>query len=353
VAWEALRCVGILGYGLGSGFWHYVAANLLWSLGAAFSIGTSAYLYDSLLEAGYESEFPRYIGRNTMIQLGSNALGAFAGGLLVAVTGDIQITLLVGSAWNLVAVGIALTFVEPKVTRATEGSFGKQLAQGLRIVRRREGVALLIVFEVVLGVTLYAMALFRPVYLTDGLGLAEAEVATWVSGFLLMAAVVAAFAGGIAARLGEFRTIAAVVALASGGFLGLYAAGATSWAVLLQAPIYIAWSLQPIMTTAFLNRRLEPGQRATVLSLGAFAFTLALVVAEPLIGLATTFTNVITLGLALGLLTLVPSLYVLVRWRQTVAPWPPVTPVPSRLVPGGGRLSRFARLLERLSRFKP
>lgn len=353
VMWEALRCVGILGYGLGTSFWPYVAANMVWSLGAAFSIGTSAYLYDTLLEAGYESEFPRYIGRNTMIQLGSNAIGAFAGGLLVAASGRIQYTLLLGAAWNLVAIAVALTFIEPDVRRTTEETFIKQLVQGWRVVRRREGVALLIGLEVVLGVTLYAMALFRPVYLTSGLGLPEAQIAIWVSGFLLVAAVVSAFAGDIAARLGEFGTIAALVALASGGFLGLFAAGVSWWAVLLQAPIYVAWSLQPIMTTAFLNRRLESGQRATVLSMGAFAFTLALVVIEPLVGLATTFTNTITLGLALGLLTLVPSLYILARWRATVAPWPALTPVPSRLVPGAAVVSRFNRLLERLSRLKP
>src|SRR5213594_4693940 len=80
---EVFRSAGILGYGLAATFWGYVAANVVWSLGAAFSIGTSAYLYEVLLEAGHETEFPRYIGRNTMIQLLSNASGSFAGGLFV------------------------------------------------------------------------------------------------------------------------------------------------------------------------------------------------------------------------------------------------------------------------------
>src|SRR3989442_12391338 len=77
---EVFRSAGILGYGISATFWGYVAANVVWSLGAAFSIGTSAYLYETLLEAGHESEFPRYIGRVTMIQLLSNAAGAFVGG---------------------------------------------------------------------------------------------------------------------------------------------------------------------------------------------------------------------------------------------------------------------------------
>src|SRR6266704_766221 len=159
---EVFRSAGILGYGISATFWGYVAANVVWSLGAAFSIGTSAYLYETLLEAGHESEFPRYIGRVTMIQLLSNAAGAF--------------------------VGVAVTFREPTVDRTPESTYVEQLVQGLRVVRRREGVALLIGVEVFLGVTLYVMAVFRPLYL-QALGLSESAIAISISGFLLVAAI--------------------------------------------------------------------------------------------------------------------------------------------------------------------
>ncbi len=349
---ESIRSAGILGYGLGTTFAGYVVANVVWSLGAAFSIGTSAYLYETLLEARQESEFPRYIGRNTMIQLLSNAAGAFGGGLLVQAVGDLRLTLFVGAGLNLVAVAVALTFREPGVERTTEPTYVQQLRQGFRVVRRREGVALLIGLEVFLGVTLYAMAIFRPLYL-QFLGLSNAEIAVSISGFLVVAAVWSAFAGEIARVLGEFGTIALMVAMASAAFFGMYGAGQHPGAILFQVPIYVVWSLQPALTTAFLNRRLEPGQRATVLSMGSFAYTLGLVILEPLAGLLTTATSDrLNLGLFLGFVTLVPCAYILARWRTTVAPWPAVTPVPSRLVPGG-RVSRFHRLLERMSRLRP
>src|SRR2546426_5054362 len=89
---ELFRSAGILGYGLSATFWGYVAANVVWSLGAAFSIGTSAYLYEVLLEAGHETEFPRYIGRGTMIQLLSNAAGALGGGVVVGGGGELGVT---------------------------------------------------------------------------------------------------------------------------------------------------------------------------------------------------------------------------------------------------------------------
>jgi MFS family permease len=349
---EAFRSAGILGYGLGTTFEAYVLANVVWSLGAAFSIGTSAYLFESLLEAGYESEFPRYIGRNTMIQLTSNAAGAFTGGLFVQAVGDVRLTLFAGAALNLLSIVVASTFVEPKVNRVTEPTYTKQLAMGLRIVRRREGVALLIGLEVFLGVTLYAMAIFRPLYL-QFLGLSEAEIAVSISVFLLVAAIVAGVAGSISRVLGEFGTIALLVLLASGAFFGMYGAGRSPAAVLLQIPLYIVWSLQPALTTAFLNRRLEPGQRATVLSMGMFAYTLGLVVVEPLAGWLATVTDRLSLGLFLGTLAFVPCAYILWRWRTTVAPWPAVTPVPSRLVRGEANASRFHRLWERISRLRP
>ena len=347
---EIFRSAGILGYGLATSFWGYVFANVVWSLGAALSIGTSAYLYEALLEAHQEAEFPRYIGRNTTIQLLSNAAGAFAGGLFVQVVHDLSVTLVVGAALNLVAVGLALTFREPHVERVTEPTYAEQLVQGLRVVRRREGVALLIGLEVFLGVTLYAMAVFRPLYLRF-LGLSNAEIAVSISAFLVVAAVWAAFAGVIARRLGEFGSIALMISLASAAFFGIYGAGQFAGAVLLQIPIYAVWTLQPTLTTAFLNRRLEPGQRATVLSMGAFAYTLGLVIVEPLAGLLTTSTGLLNLGLFLGVVTLFPCAYILARWRTTVAPWPALTPIPSRLV--GSRVSRFHRLLERMSRLRP
>ena len=202
-----------------------------------------------------------------------------------------------------------------------------------------------------LGVTLYAMAIFRPLYLAH-LGLSDAVIAVSISGFLLVAALWSAFAGEIARVLGELGTIALMVLMASAAFFGMYGAGQSSGAILFQVPIYVVWSLQPALTTAFLNRRLEPGQRATVLSMGAFAYTLGLVVLEPLAGVLTTNTGLLNLGVFLGVVTIAPCAYILVRWRTTVAPWPAVTPVPSRLV-AGGRVSRFHRLLERMSRLRP
>ncbi len=349
---ESFRTAGILGYGLGVNLLGYVAANIIWSIGGAFSIGTSAYLYETLMEARHEAEFPRYIGRNTFIQIGSNAAAALVGGVVVAVTGSYQMTLLIGAVVNVGAVAVAATFVEPSVERHTEPTALKQLGQGLRIVRRREGVALLIGFQVFLGVALYLMTAFRSPYLTT-LGISAADIGAWVAGFLVLAAFVSAFTGTISDRLGEFRSLTLISAFAALPFFGIWVAGRTAWAVLLQAPVYVVWSLEPPLISAYLNRRLEPGQRATVLSMGSFAYTLGLVIAEPLAGLALTEGNLLILGLILGLLTAIPSAYMLVRWRATVAPWPAITPVPSRLVPGGARVSRFSRAFERLGRLWP
>lgn len=350
---ESFRTAGILGYGFGINLLGYVAANIIWSIGGAFSIGTSAYLYETLMEARQEAEFPRYIGRNTFIQIGTNAAAALVGGVVVAVTGSYQITLILGGLINVSAIVVAASFVEPAVDRQTEPTALKQLGQGLRIVRRREGVALLIGLQVFLGVALYLMTAFRSPYLA-AVGIAPGDIGVWVAGFLLVAAVVSAFTGAISDRLGEFGSLSLIALFAAGPFFGLWIAGRTAWAaILLQIPVYVVWSLEPPLISAYLNRRLEPGLRATVLSMGSFAYTLGLVIAEPLAGLAVTGENILILGLFLGLLTAVPCTYILVRWRATVAPWPAITPIPSRLVPGGARVSRFSRVFERLGRLWP
>jgi MFS family permease len=349
---ESFRTAGILGYGLGINLLGYVAANIIWSIGGAFSIGTSAYLYETLMEGHHEAEFPRYIGWNTFVQLGSNAAASFVGGVLVSMTGSYQQTLLVGGLVNLAAIAAALTFVNPAVERSVEPTAARQLVQGFRIVRRREGVALLIGIQVFVGVTLYLMAAFRPLYF-DYIGVSPGDIGVAISAFLALAAAVSAFTGRISDRLGELGTLTLLVVLAVGAFFGIWLVGRNLVAILLQAPIYVVWSLEPAIISAYLNRRLEPGQRATVLSMGSFAYTLGLVIAEPLAGLTTTASGILELGVFLGLLTVVPCAYVLVRWRATVAPWPPITPVPSRLVPGGAGISRFSRVFERIGRLFP
>lgn len=353
---EAFRTAGILGYGLGINLLGYVAANIIWSIGGAFSIGTSAFLYETLMEAHQESEFARYIGVNTLIQIGCNAAAALVGGVVVSLSATplagYQMTLLLGGAVNLGAVALASTFIEPTVERHPEPTALKQLGQGLRIVRRREGVALLIGFQVFLGVALYLMTAFRSPYLAT-LGIPVGDIGIWVAGFLFLAAFVSYGTGAISNRLGEFGSLSLLSAFAAIPFFGIWLAGRTSWAVLLQVPVYIVWSLEPPLISAFLNRRLEPGQRATVLSMGSFAYTLGLVIAEPLAGLTVSGENILILGLFLGLLTAIPCGYMLVRWRTTVAPWPAITPVPSRLVPGGAWTSRFSRVFERLGRLWP
>jgi len=67
----------------------------------------------------------------------------------------------------------------------------------------------------------------------------------------------------------------------------------------------------------------------------------------------TSTGDLVGLGLILGLGTLLPGLAILAFWRASVAPWPAVTPVPTRLVPGAGRISRFHRVFERMIRFRP
>src|SRR5207244_9789702 len=119
--------------------------------------------------------------------------------------------------------------------------------------------------EVFLGVTLYVMAVFRPLYL-QALGLSESAIAISISAFLLVAAIWSAFAGTITRILGEFGTLALLVLMASAAFFGMYGAGQFAGAALFQVPIYVVWSVQPEISNKFLNRRLVPGQRATGVS---------------------------------------------------------------------------------------
>src|SRR3989442_4011622 len=98
------------------------------------------------------------MGRVTMIQLLSNAAGAFVGGVFVGVVGDLRLTLLVGALLKLGAVRVAVTFRGPAVDRTPESTYAAQRVHGRPGLRRRPGVALMIGVEDSICVTPSAIA---------------------------------------------------------------------------------------------------------------------------------------------------------------------------------------------------
>ena len=346
-AGEAFRFLGLLGYALGTSFLEYAVANVLWAVGIVFLVSSdSSFLYDTLAEFGREAEFPAVKGRATLLDLFANATGSFLGGYVVAVAGGrLDLVLAVGAAVDIAGGLVILGFREPRSGRAREVGGVQQIRDGYRVVRRTPGLALIILFEVVITTTISSFAIFRSIYYSR-LGFPDSQLGLLWAGFLSVGGISAAASGWAARRLGEERSMALLTVLVGLPLVGVYAArDASPWVVLLQGPLYVAWGLQTPLIASFINRRIDAAQRATVLSMAAFVSVLALLFAEPLVGWLTSVADLYAIGLALGVAQLVPGTWIVHRWltsQPRFVPAPVPVPLPFR-----------SRIVERLTRLRP
>ena len=346
-AGESFRFVGLLGYALGTTFIEYAAANVLWAVGIVFLVSSdSSFLYDTLAEFGREADFPTIKGRATLLDLLANATGSFLGGYVVAaVGGRLDIVLALGAGIDIVGGAVTLFFTEPKFARPREAGGIEQIRDGYRVVRRAQGLALIILFEVVITTTISAFAIFRSIYY-NRLGWPDSDLGVLWAAFLTVGGLASAASGWAARRLGEARSMAVLTVLVGLPLIGVFVArNATQWVVLLQMPLYVAWGLQTPLIASFLNRRVDAAQRATVLSMAAFASVIAILIVEPLAGWLSSVTDIYTIGLALGVGQLVPGAWIVARWRARQPAFVPA------LAPT--RLPFRSRIVERLTRLRP
>ncbi len=284
--------VGVVLFGLAGSLPIFAIANSVWAFGAAFLFSSGyAYLYDVLAEAGQEARYPKEVSRVTLYSFLSTALGSLIGGAVVQLSGSFQVTLLLNALTGLFAVGAALTFREPAVHRMPSENLFAQIRSGLRTTRRNRQIALLIVFQVLVGVVTYIMAFFRPEFIGNLVQGDYVLMGAVFAGFFAVAAVAGRSVEPILNRIGEAGSLLLTFLLVYPPFAIVYAVSAGTFSagmalllgVVAQASFYIIWGFENPIITTIINRRVLASDRATVLSISVFFTTLALAGMEPLV----------------------------------------------------------------------
>lgn len=343
---EACKFLGLIGYALGTSFAEYSVANVVWAVGIVFLVSTeSSFLYDTLAEFGAQERFAAVKGRATLLDFGASAAGSLAGGFALPVLGDrLDLVILLGAFLGMAGGSVTLLFREPRFARPRERAGLEQVREGYRAVQATPGLALLLLFNVVLGTTFTGFSILRAVYYSR-IGVPDAWIGPAWAVLLTTGGIAAASAERVARRLGEARSMALLTALIGLPFLGVFVArDASPWVVLIQAPAYVGFGLSTPLLGAFINRRVTAAQRATVASLGATVQTMAVLLAEPFSGWLSTSTEIYAVGLAMGGSLLVLGGAIVVRW---LARHPPFVPGPAPVGP-----SWWSRMMERFSRFR-
>lgn len=186
-----------------------------------------------------------------------------------------------------IGVGLAAAYLaaglrEPARERSEHRSMRRTIGEALRIVRGRPGLAALLGFGAGLWTLLALIGLYAQAVLAER-GLSTSAVGLVIGGSLLCTAVGSWFAHRLTAR-GAFPlwTVAVTAAIVGGG-LGL-GGGALALAVGTYLLAELAAGVYEPLLAARVNADVGAAQRATILSVEGFLFSITMIWAFPLVG---------------------------------------------------------------------
>lgn len=145
----ALMGLSILGWTFAPTVLLITLSYVFLAIGATFLSGAEdALFYESVRITGRTDEYTRLAGRASAITLGAVALGNLASGLLATV--NLRLPFFIASLSLLLALGIVLTFKEPRAEEQEGGQsqqgYGEILRQSLALMRARPTLSYPIIY---------------------------------------------------------------------------------------------------------------------------------------------------------------------------------------------------------------
>jgi len=317
---EVLAAVGIFSFGLSTEMWQLFGANILWAFGICFVVsGDTPFVYDTLLELGRAKEFIGIIARGWAVQAIGNSVACVVGGVMMQwiFPDRYDLTLMISSVIALIGSVTILALKEPKVERTQLSSYRTHLREGWHHVISTKTILVLILFQIVIEIATYVMAVFRSVYMNDDLKLDSFEIGAFIGGFTVFGGIMASQAGKIEERLGEKSALLMLLLTVILSFMVVFLI-ASPIVILIQLPIYMVSYLQSPIIGGYINRRVDSNHRSTVVGIATFIFTVLLTAVEVPSGwLATEFGARNTM-LILALACAPIGFYLLSIWNKEV-----------------------------------
>ncbi len=318
IAASAAFALAVTCFGLAPNFWLIMGAYLIW--GAAFALlnGTeSAFIYDSLKACGRESEYPRIYGRGWAIQMAAAVAGTLIGAPLAAAT-SLPFPIVLSGGLAAMAVVAAVMFTEPLPEERGRSrlSYGQIIGESLSIVRQRPNVRYGILFYGVITLGSIAPIFFFQPFLREH-GFDVGDLGLWQTPMRVAGIAAALLAQQIIARLGERGTFIAMPIMIFASYMVLAAWDAPAAQIAFLTMNFVVVLSQPTVTD-YLNKRVESGQRATVLSLTNLGRSMILIPSAPLLG-ALAESSLTAAFLAGGVLIATLSLPLMLAWAPRLA----------------------------------
>ena len=269
----AINGIGCFVFALSHDFPTFALGELLFGLGTAFVSGAdSALLYDSLAAERREAEYPRAAGAAEASWLLATVIGYPLADRLLVIDGNPVLAYWISGSLSLLAVIVALLFVEPPLG---ERQTAREITVGaLRDVATVPGVLRVMALSVGIFALLRASVVlfFHPVLKAQGV---PPDFYGTILAAMNLAGAVAALRAHRWLGRGE-RTVAVLVPGALLFMFLLLPLAKTPAAAALFLVQGAAFGLYPVLTRHMLNRLVPTARRrTTILSLDSLACRVA------------------------------------------------------------------------------
>lgn len=299
--------IGFAVYAFSTGFYGFVAAEIVLSIAGAMRSGTdSALIYDTLIQTGSESDYKKFEGTAEFFHQLAHASSAILGGLFALTS--LRFPFYINIASGLILFPLAVSFVEPeRKTLEAESPF----LEILRIARHcltHSRIKWLMMFSaLLLGASMTGAWSY---YLYYG----ELGLSVWLYGVIFAAFGVCAAVGSsqaqyIEGKLGPRRSLLLLL-LISPIFIMLGLIKSTYMIPLILLVGFLGGLSIPLFRD-HINKLVESDIRATALSVSAMIGSLAFVVLAPLFGEVVDAFSLSVAHVALGVFFLASALYCL------------------------------------------
>ncbi len=300
---SVLGTAGFAIYSFFSGYWAFMAAEIILGLGQSFISGAdSAMLYDSLKADNRQSEYVKFEGRNFSVGNFSEAIAGFLGGALAEISLRLPFYFQTGIAF--IAVPAAIMLIEPPIGRKRKNTGFVDI---LKIVHyaifKNSSLRWNLLYSSIIGSATLTMAWIYPLYLKN-LDFSEIQVGTTSTFLNLIVGMTTLFAYRIERRLRPKSTVWFTTLLITGGFVAVgFIHSAMALAVL--AMFYFARGIATPVLKDYINRITTSDMRATVLSIRSLIIRTLFAVIGPLFGYMTDRLSLNQAFIIIGLVFMV------------------------------------------------
>ena len=305
--------VTLLLFGIAESYPVLLLSYLAWPISMALQSGAdSAFLYDSLTMLGREQDFRKVLGRAHAINSAGFLIGALIGAPLAEAT-SLAFPILASAAIAMLAVLAAAAFREPRHTADSPPlPYMETMGVAIRFALRHRTLRWMIATRAVLMSTgLLAIIFTQPYLASFDVPVSRFGLITTPLQLLRIGGALIAYR--LAARLGERNLLYGMGVAITAALLVVGVVPALA-AFSMFAVLSICNAITGTLSADFINRHSPQHLRATVMSVAQMAFSLVLLIAEPLLGLIADRSSLQTMFLITGVAVGPLAAATLVAW---------------------------------------